>query len=65
MENLSTTETPVLCLEQTSFSVTFSWQESNLTVKLDKGDDVLKLAKIFSDFLTNNGIPNTIINKNK
>ena len=62
MENLLTTEESTLYLEQTPFSITFSWQESNVTVKLDKGEDVLKLGKIFSDFLTNNGISNTLIN---
>jgi hypothetical protein len=62
MKNLLTPEESTLYLEQTAFSITFSWQESNVTVKLDKGEDVLKLGKIFSDFLTNNGISNTIIN---
>lgn len=61
--NISTSETPVLRLEPTPFSVTFSWQEQRITVQLEKGEDVLKLSQIFSDFLTNNGIPNTIKTK--
>jgi len=43
-----------------TFSVTFTWQETSATVKLDRGEDVLKLANLFSEFLTNNGIPNTL-----
>ena len=43
------------------FSVTFSYKEEYVTVKLDNGEDVLKLAQIFSDMLSNNNIPNKII----
>jgi hypothetical protein len=43
------------------FSVTFSYEEEYITVKLDNGEDVLKLAQIFSDMLSNNNIPNKII----
>ena len=43
------------------FSVTFSHKEEYITVKLDNGEDVLKLAQIFSDMLSNNNIPNKII----
>jgi hypothetical protein len=43
------------------FSMTFSYEEQYITVKLDNGEDVLKLAQIFSDMLSNNNIPNKII----
>jgi hypothetical protein len=46
---------------QQPFSVTFSHKEEYITVKLDNGEDVLKLAQIFSDMLSNNNIPNKII----
>jgi hypothetical protein len=46
-----------------AFSVTFTWQETSITVKLDNGEDVLKLAQVFSNALTNSGIPNTLTNE--
>lgn len=47
-------------INPTTFSVTFSWSNNNVTVQLINGEDVLKIGDIFSDFLTNNGIPNTV-----
>jgi hypothetical protein len=41
--------------------VIFSWKEEHVTVKLENGEDVLKLAQIFSDFLTSNDIANKVI----
>lgn len=61
--NSGWTETAILKLIPTPFSVTFSWQEQRITVQLENGEDVLKLAKIFSDFLISNSIPNKIINE--
>ena len=66
--NLSTsnsgwTETATLNLTPTPFSVTFTWSGKSVTVQLDNGEDVLKLAQIFSEFLTNNGITNIIKNE--
>jgi hypothetical protein len=43
------------------FSMTFNWEKEYIKVKLDNGEDVLKLAQIFSDMLSNNNIPNKII----
>ncbi len=48
-------------LNDTPFSVTFKWQQTSITVQLDNGEDVLKLPQVFSDFLTKNNIPNTIM----
>lgn len=42
------------------FSVTFNWQYNSITVRLKNGEDVLKLANIFSNMLTENRIENTI-----
>lgn len=42
------------------FAVTFNWQYNSITVRLKNGEDVLKLANIFSNMLTENGIENTI-----
>jgi hypothetical protein len=50
-------------LNPTPFSVTFSWSGKSITVQLENGEDVLKLANIFSEFLTNNGITNIIKNE--
>jgi hypothetical protein len=62
-EEVFKTSNSMLALNTTPFSVTFSWQGQRITVQLEKGEDVLKLAKIFSDFLTINNIPNQIIKK--
>jgi hypothetical protein len=62
-EEVFKTSNSMLTLNTTPFSVTFSWQGQRITLQLEKGEDVLKLAKIFSDFLTSNSIPNKIINK--
>jgi hypothetical protein len=68
MENeftASTLEKPVLILTQLSsplpFSITFSWSGTAIKVELENGEDVLKLAQIFSDFLTSNDIANKVI----
>lgn len=45
------------------FSVTFTWNGKSIKVELDNGEDVLKLGKIFSEFLISNGISNKIINE--
>ena len=61
--NSWTTKIPTLNLSPTPFSVTFNWQGQYITVQLESGEDVLKLAQLFSDFLSSNGIPNKVINK--
>jgi hypothetical protein len=62
-EEVFKTSDSMLAPNTTPFSVTFSWQGQSITVQLEKGEDVLKLAKIFSDFLSSNYIHNKIINK--
>lgn len=47
-------------LEPMNFSITFSYGGKRKTVILNNGEDLLKLADIFSEFLSNNNIPNTI-----
>ena len=42
------------------FNVAFRWKGESITVQLENGEDVLKLAQLFSDFLTSNGIPNKV-----
>jgi hypothetical protein len=49
----------------TPFSVSFNWNDTTIKVKFDKGEDILKLAKVFSEFLTNNDIPNKITHENR
>jgi hypothetical protein len=61
--NSGWTETATLNLTPTPFSVTFTWSGKSVTVQLHNGEDVLKLANIFSEFLTNNGITNIIKNE--
>jgi len=61
--NSGCTETATLNLTPTPVSVTFTWSGKSITVQLENGEDVLKLANIFSEFLTNNGITNIIKNE--
>jgi len=42
------------------FSISFSWKGERIRVQLENGEDVLKLAQLFSEFLTTNGIPNKV-----
>lgn len=58
--NISAYNDPVVRFSDYPFSVTFSWKEKRIKVQLDNGEDVLKLAEIFSNMLTNSNIPNTI-----
>ena len=50
----------ILTLIPNPFSIIFTWNEMQIKVELDNGEDILKLAILFSNFLTNNDIPNTI-----
>lgn len=62
---IDTYNKPVLRLNTDyPFSVTFSWKEKRIKVQLNNGEDVLKLAEIFSNMLTNNNIQNTITETN-
>jgi hypothetical protein len=61
--NSGWTDTAKLNLTPTPFSVTFTWSGKSITVQLENGEDVLKLANIFSEFLTNNCITNIIKNE--
>lgn len=45
---------------QEPFSITFTWMDKYATVKLKNGEDVLKLADIFSNMLIENGIENIL-----
>jgi hypothetical protein len=65
---IDTYNEPILRLNSDyPFSVTFSCKKKQIKVQLDNEEDVLKLAEIFSNMLTNNNIPNTIteIDQNK
>ena len=58
---LSTKSYTKLAIQPTPFSMTFSWQDDQVTVKLVNGEDVFKLADIFSKMLTENNIEHKII----
>ena len=58
---ISTELYPKLSIQQTPFSMTFSWQGNDIKVELVNGEDVLKLADIFSKMLTENNIEHKII----
>jgi len=45
----------------TPFNIQFNWKEEAIKVELEHGEDVLKLATIFSNMLTANNIPHKVI----
>jgi hypothetical protein len=51
----------VIQLEPSPFAITFSWKGNYTTIQLVNGDDVFKLADIFSKMLTENNIEHKII----
>jgi hypothetical protein len=51
----------ILQLELMPFNIKFVWKNISAEVVLENGEDVLKLAQIFSDMLYANNIPNKII----
>jgi hypothetical protein len=53
-------EEPILSLKETPFAISFTWKEKTIKVELENGEDVLKLATIFSDMLSLNGIPHKV-----
>jgi hypothetical protein len=53
----------VLYLKETPFNISFSWKDQKINVQLENGEDVLKLATIFSDMLSANNIPHKVINE--
>jgi hypothetical protein len=50
-----------ISLEPTPFSITFSFKDNYTEIQLVNGDDVFKLADIFSKMLTENNIEHKII----
>ena len=49
-------ETP----EPEPWGITFSWKDKAAKIKFKNGEDILKLAEVFSQYLTANGIENTL-----
>jgi hypothetical protein len=58
---LTTDLQPIITLTPTPFSVTFSWKGNAIKVELVNGEDILKLADMFSKVLTENNIEHKII----
>ena len=50
----------ILILNPETFSITFYWKNKYVKVKLKNGDDIIKLADIFSNMLIENGIESII-----
>jgi hypothetical protein len=53
--------THILQLEPLPFNIKFVWKNISAEVVLENGEDVLKLAQIFSNMLYENNIPNKLI----
>ena len=47
-------------LEPTPFSISFRWMDSEVKLTLKNGEDILKVGKLFSDLLSENGVEHTI-----
>ena len=47
-------------LEPTPFSISFRWRDSEVKLTLKNGEDILKVGKLFSDLLSENGVEHTI-----
>ena len=52
-------------INEMPFNVTFSHKGDSVIVHLLNGEDVLKLADVFSQLLTENGIDNWVERKGK
>jgi hypothetical protein len=58
---LSNDDFRTMPLEPTPFAIAFSWKGDYTKIQLANGDDVFKLADIFSKMLTENNIEHKII----
>jgi len=58
-DGLYTSITP----QEVPFNVTFTWGGQTIKVELDNGEDVLKLAAVFSNMLSANNISHKVISK--
>ena len=47
-------------LEPTPFSISFRWMDSEVKLTLKNGEDILKVGKLFSDLLSENGVEHII-----
>ena len=47
-------------LEPTPFSILFRWKGSEVKLTLKNGEDILKVGKVFSEMLSENGVEHTI-----
>ena len=47
-------------IEPTPFSISFRWLNEEITIVLKNGEDILKVANLFSKMLTDNYIEHTI-----
>ena len=47
-------------IEEYPFSISFTWKYKTINIRLDNGQDVIKIGEIFAKFLEKNGIPNKV-----
>jgi hypothetical protein len=60
-ENLGTTIIkPTDQLIEQPFNITFTWNKETIKIDLKKGNDLFKIAFLFSKFLNKNGIEHNI-----
>lgn len=56
-KNLGTTLIkPTNKIIQQPFHITFNWNEESITIQLKNGEDLFKIAHLFTKFLTKNEI---------
>ncbi len=55
-KNLGTTVIKPKKIIQQPFYITFNWNEESITIQLKNGEDIFKIAHLFTEFLTKNEI---------
>ena len=45
-----------MTIEPTPFNISFVWDDKDVSIKLKNGNDIFKLARIFTEILDNNNI---------
>lgn len=59
-KNLGTTVIKETDIKEDPFNITFNWNKESIKIQLTNGEDLFKIAYLFSKFLDKNDINHTI-----
>jgi len=59
-QNLGTTVIKATDIIEEPFNITFTWNKESIKIQLTNGEDLFKIAYLFSKFLDKNDINNTV-----